>query len=142
FIRVLALMLVAAALVGGSAIAQTEIVYWTHEDPNRTALEQELIARFEADYPQYKVVRVTNPTDQMAQLILTAFSANRGPDIFNTDIPHADPSIVNVRAAPVDPTGAGYIDEQSNYDAYLPGTLDPVTYGGELYGLPLEVTNW
>ncbi len=142
FIRVLALMLVAAALVGGSAIAQTEIVYWTHEDPNRTALEEELIARFEADYPQYKVVRVTNPTDQMAQLILTAFAANRGPDIFNMDIPNEYPYIVNGRVAPVNPAAAGYIDEQSIYDAYLPGTLDPVTYEGELYGLPLEVTNW
>lgn len=140
--RKFALVLLALLLAGSAALAQTEIVYWTHEDPNRTELEDELIAQFQADYPQYKVVRVTNPTDQMAQLVLAAFAANRGPDIFNLDISNEYPYIVNGRLAPVDPQAAGFADTQSVYDAYLPGVLDPVTFEGELYGLPLEVTNW
>ncbi|HRQ10175.1 MAG TPA: extracellular solute-binding protein [Trueperaceae bacterium] len=140
--RRMSLLLLALMMAGGVALAQTEIVYWTHEDPNRTALEDELILKFEAENPDYKVVRVTNPSDQMGQLILTAFAANRGPDIFNMDIPQEFPYIVNARVTPVDAAAAGYADAQAIYDAYLPGVLDPVTYEGELYGLPLEVTNW
>ncbi len=142
FFRRLSLMLLALLMAGSAALAQTEITYWTHEDPNRTALEDELIAKFEAENPDYKVVRVTNPSDQMGQLVLTAFAANRGPDIFNMDIPQEFPYIVNARVAPVDAAAAGFADTQAIYDAYLPGVFDPVTYGGDLYGLPLEVTNW
>ncbi len=137
-----AVTLLAILLMGSAALAQTEIVYWTHEDPNRTALEEELIAQFEADYPEYKVVRVTNPTDQMSQLVLAAFAANRGPDIFNMDISNEFPYIVNGRVAEVDAKAAGFDSTQAIYDAYLPGVFDPVTYEGGLYGLPLEVTNW
>lgn len=140
--RKLSLALLTLLLVGGAALAQTEIVYWTHEDPNRTALEERLIAQFQVDHPDIKVTRVTNPSDQIAQLNLAAFAANRGPDVFNMEIFNEYPYIVNARVAPIDPAAAGYVDAQAIYDAYLPGTLDPVSYEGQLYGLPLEVTNW
>lgn len=141
-LRRAAFALLSLMIAGGIALAQVEINYWTHEDPNRTALEEELIAQFEADYPNYRVNRVTNPSDQVAQLILTAFAANRGPDVFNMEIFNEYPYIINDRVAPVNPAAAGYLDVDAIYDAYLPGTLDPVSYEGELYGLPLEVTNW
>ena len=35
-----------------------------------------------------------------------------------------------------------YADAQAIHDAYLDGMIDPVTYDGEVYGLPLELTNW
>lgn len=131
-----------AMFLASASLAQTEIVYWTHEDPNRTALENELIARFEAEHPQYKVTRVTNPSDQLAQLILTAFAANRGPDIFNMDISNQYPYIVNGRVAEVNAAAAGFANTQAIYDAYMDGMLDPVTFEGGLYGIPLELTNW
>ena len=65
------------------ALAQVQVEYWTHEDPNRTALEEELIAQFHAEHPDIIVNRVTHPSNALAQLILTAFAANRGPDVFN-----------------------------------------------------------
>lgn len=141
-VSTLLLMFVALMFAASTALAQVEITYWTHEDPNRTALEEEIIAQFEADYPQYTVKRVTNPSDQIAQLALTAFAANRGPDIFNMEIFNEYPYIINERVAPVNAVAAGYADTDAIYAAYLDGTLDPVTYNGQLYGLPLEVTNW
>jgi len=50
--------------------------------------------------------------------------------------------VANGRVAPVDWKALGYKNLQEVYDAYLPGMLDSVTFEGELYGLPLELTNW
>jgi multiple sugar transport system substrate-binding protein len=50
--------------------------------------------------------------------------------------------IVNGRVAPVSYEAAGFANKEDLLASYLPGTLDPVTYEGEVYGLPLEITNW
>jgi multiple sugar transport system substrate-binding protein len=136
---VLSLVLVIAFT---TALAQVEVVYWTHEDPNRTTLEEELIERFESENPDIAITRVTHPSNALAQLILTAFAANRGPDIFNLEIFNEYPYIVNERVAPVDPVAAGFGSYDAFYDAYLDGMLDPVTIDGVPYGIPLELTNW
>jgi multiple sugar transport system substrate-binding protein len=125
-----------------TALAQVEVVYWTHEDPNRTALEEELIERFHAENPDIAITRVTHPSNALAQLVLTAFAANRGPDVFNLEIFNEYPYIVNQRVAPVDPVAAGFGSYDAFYDAYLDGMLDPVTVDGLPYGIPLELTNW
>jgi multiple sugar transport system substrate-binding protein len=130
------------AMAFATALAQTEVVYWTHEDPNRTALEEELIERFEAENPDIAITRVTHPSNALAQLVLTAFAANRGPDVFNLEIFNEYPYIVNRRVAPVDPVASGFGSYDAFHDAYLEGMLDPVTVDGVPYGIPLELTNW
>jgi multiple sugar transport system substrate-binding protein len=135
------LLLVVVGLVS-MALANTEIVYWTHEDPNRTELESRLIAEFELDHPGITVRRVTHPSVNLGQLLLTAFAAGRGPDVFNDTIANQYPYIVNERVAPVDSQAMGYASLEDVYAGYLEGTLDPVTFDGNLYGIPLEVTNW
>ncbi len=125
-----------------TAQADIEITYWTHEDPNRTEIENRYIESFEKANPGVVVKRVTNPSKKMAELILTAFAANQGPDMFNLQIEDEYAYIVNGRLAPIDFKAAGYPSIQAIYDAYIPKVLDPVTYQGKLYGLPLELTNW
>ena len=119
-----------------------EITFWTHEDPNRTEIEDRYVAEFEQANPGVTIKRVTNASGKIIELILTAFAANQGPDIFNMSIEDEYAYIVNERLAPVDFEAAGYPSLQAVYDAYIPGVLDPVTYKGQLYGLPLELTNW
>ena len=58
------------------AQAKMEITYWTHEDPNRTEIENRYIEVFEKANPGVVVKRVTNPSKKMAERILTAFAAN------------------------------------------------------------------
>ena len=140
--RLLTILSLAFVMAFSSALAQVEIVYWTHEDPNRTALEEELIEQFHAQNPDIIVTRVTNPSNTLAQLILTAFAANRGPDVFNMETFNEYPYIVNQRVAPVDPAAAGYDSIEAFQSMYLEGMLDPVTYEGQIYGIPLELTNW
>jgi len=129
------------SMIVNSATAM-EITFWTHEDPNRTEIEDRYIAEFEQANPGVTVKRVTNSSTKIQELVLTAFAANQGPDIFNMSIEDEYAYIVNERLAPVDFEAAGYSSLQAVYDAYVPGVLDPVTYKGKLYGLPLELTNW
>ena len=125
-----------------AAESKTEITYWTHEDPNRTEIENRYIKEFESANPGVTVKRVTSPSKKMAERVLTAFAANQGPDMFNLQIEDEYAYIVNGRLAPIDYKAAGYSSVDAIYKAYLPKVLDPVTYEGKLYGLPLELTNW
>ena len=86
-----------------SAQAAVELTYWTHEDPNRTEIENRYIGEFEKANPGVVIKRVTNPSKKMAERILTAFAANQGPDIFNLQIEDEYAYIINRRLAPVDP---------------------------------------
>ncbi len=136
---IVALLLPMAAI---TAQAKMELTYWTHEDPNRTEIENRYIGEFEKANPGVTIKRVTNPSKKMAERILTAFAANQGPDVFNLQIEDEYAYIVNRRLAPVDHQAAGYPSSKAIYNAYMSKVLDPVTYEGALYGLPLELTNW
>ncbi len=118
------------------------IQYWTHEDPARTQLETELITKFMADNPNITVVRSTQASVKQIELVQTAFAANQGPDMFNLPIENQYAYITNGRVAPVDYKAAGYANKNDLLDKYMDGVLDTVTVGGEVYGLPLELTNW
>lgn len=129
----------AIPLIGADNI---ELLFWTHEDPNRTEIENRYIEEFEDMYPQVNIKRVTYPSARIQETVLTAFSAGKGPDIFNMEINDEYPYIVNQRVAPVNAEALGFDSVQDIYDSYLEGVLDPVTYQSNLYGLPLELTNW
>jgi multiple sugar transport system substrate-binding protein len=62
--------------------------------------------------------------------------------MFNLQIEDEYAYIVNGRLAPIDFSAAGYSNIRAIYNAYIPKVLDPVTYKGKLYGLPMELTNW
>ena len=116
--------------------------FWTHEDANRTRIEEKYIKEFETANPNVKVERTTQSSTKLIELIQTAFAANQGPDFFNLSIEDEYAYIANGRVAPINYQAAGYKDKaalQSTYDA---GFLAPVTVGNDIYGLPLEITNW
>ena len=79
-------MVLLFTVTANTALAEVELTYWTHEDPNRTEIENKYIKEFEAANPGVKVNRVTSPSGKMAEKVLTAFAANRGPDMFNMEI--------------------------------------------------------
>ncbi|WP_448532285.1 extracellular solute-binding protein [Pseudothermotoga sp.] len=122
--------------------SQIEIIFWTHEDPNRTPLEERYIQEFQKMYPNVKITRVTYPSAKIREVVLTAFAARKGPDIFNMEIQDAYPYIVNERVAPVSLSALGLKNYDELRQMYVEGTLDAVTYKGKIYGLPLELTNW
>lgn len=125
-----------------TAQSKMELNLWTHEDPARSVLEKKLIAEFQAANPNVTVNYVTYPSGKIKDIVVTAFAANQGPDIFNLEIQDGYPLIANGRVAPVDLKVAGVPNIKALSDRYSPGILTPVTEAGKLYGLPLEVTNW
>ncbi|MBC7169999.1 extracellular solute-binding protein [Candidatus Bipolaricaulota bacterium] len=137
-------VLVAVLVAGVVAVAQSPvtITFWTHEDPNRTPLEEAYIRGFQAMYPHVTIERVTYPSAKIAEVLLTAFAARRGPDIFNLEINDAYPYLELGRVAPLKPEWVCYDSVESILGAYLEGTLDAVYRDGKLYGLPLELTIW
>ncbi|MGE0075051.1 MAG: ABC transporter substrate-binding protein [Sphaerochaetaceae bacterium] len=138
------MLLVAPLFAQGAQEEQGPIVlkYWTHEDPNRTRIEERYIQEFQAANPNITIERTTQASTKMIELVQTAFAANSGPDIFNLSIEDEFQYIANGRVAAVNPQVAGYKDQKALVDTYAAGMLDPVTVGGKIYGLPLELTNW
>ena len=118
-----------------------EITLWTHEDANRIIIEKRYIEEFKAANPSLTIIYTTFPSGKIAETMATAFAANKGPDIFNLAVPTAYPYIGEGRVAPVDYKAVGVKDAADLKDNYLANMLDPVTQGGEIYGLPLELTN-
>lgn len=144
-IACIALMLLFAPLFAqGDKEEQGPIVlkFWTHEDPNRTRIENRYIQEFEAANPGIRIERTTQASSKIIELVQTAFAANSGPDIFNLSIEDEYQYIANGRVAPVNPRAAGYKDMEELTATYAAGMLDPVTIDGKVYGLPLELTNW
>jgi multiple sugar transport system substrate-binding protein len=142
-------VLLVSATMMGFATGKTEqptgpvkLLFWTHEDKNREALEGQFIKDFQAQNPNVTVERVLYPSTKIQEATLAAFAANQGPDFFNMGIEDEYQYIVNNRVAPVIPEAAGYSSTSQIINAYIPNVLDPVTVKGKLYGLPLELTNW
>lgn len=130
----------AAVVVLRTPEAATEptLTYWTHTDPNRTELERELIERVQG----IEIARTTYGSQEISELVLTAFAAGRGPDIFNLQIENAHTYISTGQVVPIDPKTLGFDSVEEIAEQYVPGVLDPVIQEGKLYGLPLELTNW
>nr|WP_259459640.1 hypothetical protein [Mesotoga sp. HF07.pep.5.2.highcov] len=60
-------------------IANTiELEFWTHEDPNRTPLEERFIEEFQEMYPNVVIKRVTQSSTKIQELILTLSPLIRG----------------------------------------------------------------
>ncbi|MFA6844746.1 MAG: extracellular solute-binding protein [Sphaerochaetaceae bacterium] len=118
------------------------IEYWTHEDDSRTALEEELIARFMRENPGIIVHRVTHSSSMQIELVAQAFAAGNGPDMFNIPIENQYAYITKGYVAPVDYPSAGYESRQDLVDGFIDGVFDAVTIKDKIYGLPLEYTNW
>ncbi|MGE5582031.1 MAG: extracellular solute-binding protein, partial [Bacillota bacterium] len=127
-----------------NVFADNKIVinYWTHTDDNRTALENRYIKEFEKLYPNVEIKRVENEASKLGDIILTAFSANNGPDIFNLPVEQEYGYVVNGRVAPVDYRVIGYKSVNALKADYMKNTFDAITFKGKIYGLPLELTNW
>ncbi|MGD1816672.1 MAG: extracellular solute-binding protein [Pleomorphochaeta sp.] len=144
-ITMFAILLIAPMFVFAQGEKEDEnitIEFWTHEDANRQALEDRYIAEFEETHPNVTVNVTRQSSTKMIELVQTAFAAGEGPTIFNLSINDEYPFMDAQLVDPVDYKAAGYDSKSALVDAYVAGMLDPVTIDGNVYGLPLELTNW
>ncbi|ADK82320.1 ABC transporter substrate-binding protein [Sediminispirochaeta smaragdinae] len=118
------------------------LTLWTHEDVNRKALEAELIEEFCRQHTNVSVDYQTYPSTKMREILTVAFSADQGPDIFNQSQSVIRQFVVQGRASSLDPEWIGEKTLESVRSRYIPGALEAVELNGEIYGLPLEYTNF
>jgi multiple sugar transport system substrate-binding protein len=123
-------------------VGPVQLVYWTDEDPNRTPLEEKLIAEFQQQNPNVSVVRETSPSAKMAEKLLTAFGAQKGPDMFNWSAEDEWQYIEAGRVAPVDLQAIGYSSYKALQADYLPVTFNGALFEGKIYGLPQQISNY
>ena len=138
----LSLMVTSVFANGNKEDKPITIEFWTHEDANRQLLEDRYIKEFQVMHPNVKINVTRQAATSMIELVQTAFAAGSGPTVFNLSINDEYPLIAAGRVAPVDYAAIGYKDAAELEAAYMDGMLAPVTYEGDIYGLPLELTNW
>lgn len=141
----LAIIMIVPSFVFAQAQAETDAVtieFWTHEDANRAILEDRYIAEFMEQNPNVTVNVTRQSSTKLIELVQTAYAAGQGPTIFNLSINDEYPFMAAGQVAPIDYEAIGYANKDELVSAYVDGMLDPVTIGNDVYGLPLELTNW
>lgn len=116
--------------------------FWTHEDAARAELEDKWIKEFQEIHPNVTVNVTRQGAEGFRDLVQTAFAANEGPSFFNLPIENEFQYIEAGRVAPCDYKTLGFKDAADLLDHYQDGMIDAVVYDGDVYGLPLELTNW
>ena len=116
--------------------------FWTHEDAARAELEDKWIKEFYEIHPNVTVNVTRQSAEKLRELVQTAFASGEGPSFFNLPIENEYQYIEAGRVAPCDYKTLGFKDAADLLDHYQDGMIDAVVYDGDVYGLPLELTNW
>ncbi|MCP4571885.1 MAG: extracellular solute-binding protein [bacterium] len=130
----LALAVFATVVAPCLALAQTQIVVWhAYRGKEKVAFEQ-VVADFNAGGHDFTVKTLGVPYDAYADKITAAVPRGKGPDVF---IYAQDRLGGWVEAGgtiePID----FYIDEEMT-GAFIPATMEAMTYQGNVYGLPVN----
>ncbi len=141
--RILALvaLLALVAALAPTASAQEEpitVTMWMHNYEPRVALDQELIPKFMEENPNIVVDYVA--IDDFDSRLLTGLASGAGPDLFNQWTGAIGQFHALGTLAPVIPMAMGYGSIEEIEDLYAPGMLEGAMFGGELYGLPTELS--
>ena len=141
-LSILVLLCLASALCahGSKEEDKVTIEYWTHEDANRADLEDRYASEFMQLHPGVTIEIKRYTSSKLLTLVRNAFIAGEGPTIFNLSSSDAYQFIVDGKVSPVDYRSAGYSSVQELENSYIPNVLDPCTYRGQGFGLPLEMT--
>lgn len=148
---IIALLVVLTLLVPVFAQGTTEkaednspivLEFWTHEDAARQELEDRYIKEFCELHPNVTVNVTRQSAEKLRELVQTAFASGEGPSFFNLPIENEYQYIEAGRVAPADYETLGFKDAADLLASYEDGMIDGVYYEGDIYGLPLELTNW
>ena len=139
-----ALLFVAqAAFAGGSkeststSSKQVTITYWQYTFPTKVAEIKKLVAEFEQQNPNIKVVAQDFPYDQYNQKVTAAMHAGQGPDIMNLYygwIP------LYVSQGYLQPVPSDFMSNSQIESYYVPMIkAELLGVGNKYYGLPIAV---
>src|SRR5215213_8883358 len=130
----------AAALLGaaGCGGGRDEVVKFLAATRETTALErvsEEIIARFEEQYPNIDVQREAMPTEEMRRVIKTRLQSEDPPDVFTYDTGPGFGGVL-ADAGLLYPLEDAY--KENDWDIY-DWAKQRATYDGKVYGVPDQV---
>jgi multiple sugar transport system substrate-binding protein len=113
-----------------------------HEHPPANTLEKELIQQFEQENPGIKVDYVIVPDADLFTKFQAMLVAGTPPDIVNFESSFVPAVWQRGQLAPVDLSAAGAASLEELEARYLPNALSGYVFDGQLYALPLELSNY
>jgi multiple sugar transport system substrate-binding protein len=126
-------VVLAGLSISASAQEVVTLNYLTHDFAPAVALNEELIAEFEAANPDIDVVYEAEPNDNYEQSLLTALASGAGPDVFWAGDWLAPQFLENNVLAPVDPTAYGVSTQEEFMGLFAPGSLDAFVVDGQVH---------
>jgi multiple sugar transport system substrate-binding protein len=132
----------APATAAPSAASKITITYWTHVNPPAQRLERKLIARYEQLHPGIRITYLPLEFNSLPTKLTTALAGGSGPDIFNLFQSFAPALVQRQFIVPVDFKAVGVGSVAGFAARYLPSTVQGYSFGGKVYGVPHEVSNF
>lgn len=123
-----------------SADDTVDLVFWDMPwgTSEYTAKAQELVQRFEEEYPNIHVEYQSIPWDGWAQTFLTAVASNSGPDVSTGAAFLQNRLALMGEVADVDSIIEEF-EAEGTLDDFAPGTIDNFVYDGKHIAIPYNV---
>jgi multiple sugar transport system substrate-binding protein len=115
---------IAAGTRTASAQSPVTVVYKTHEHPPAVAMNQELIAEFEAQNPDIKIDYESIPYENYETGLFTSFAGGDGWDLFWAGDWLTPQFFENDILAPLDPAAFGVASPEEFLALHVDGSLD------------------
>lgn len=126
----------AASSAAPSAPVKLSLMHgWTGEVPMAKAFEP-AIERYAADHPEVNLEVITQAGNAIKEKLVIDMAANQPPDVFlHWGLSVTEPYVKNGKVADL----TDLISANGELAGrYVDGSLNPVTLGGKVYGLPIE----
>jgi sn-glycerol 3-phosphate transport system substrate-binding protein len=123
-----------------AAASKVKLTLWGWTHPPTVELDNKLINEYMELNPSVEAARVTIPNQDYGQKLLVGLATGQGPDIARTKVKDAAAYIQKGYLAPVDykAFGAGSLQEWEK--RYVPGVLNGLKAGGNIYGVICEAS--
>ncbi len=137
FRLVLCLIMVSVLVaIGGQEVFAAKgvtITYWSHNNPDFVAANQQLIAKFEKKFPDIKVKYQYFPYEVLEQKLKAAYASRTESDVQQI---FGSWAVEFTRHGHFDAVPDGMATEAKK--RYFEATMGGYTYRGKLYGIPRE----
>jgi multiple sugar transport system substrate-binding protein len=118
------------------------LTYYHHTFPIVNNMEAQYIKQFEAMNPGVTIKMTILPDTDLFAKFLAATAAGSPPDIVELVDTYAPELYQRQQMAPVDLAAVGATSLAQLEQRYIPGALDGYTFGGKLYALPDELSDY
>lgn len=143
FVMMALLLVVLSSVSGVVAQDKTVVTVWMHDHTPRVPMDEDNVARFEAENPDIDIELVILENADFDTRLNTALASGEGPDVFNQWTAFMGQFYNAGLLAPVDPVAFGVAGIEDVYALYGEAGetfLAGATFEDQLYGIPTELS--